>query len=557
MIKIPIRTFSHNIFILLFAVISSLITAQASQGKAARTALVIGNADYKTAPLRNPVNDANDMADTLRLHGFSVIYAENANRSTMRKAVREFEETLSRVRGTGLFYYAGHGVQLHGKNYLVPIGANIEREYEVPDETILAELVIQAMAYAGNNLNIVILDACRNNPYPKSFRSASRGLARMETMGSGMLIAYATSPGSTAFDGDGDNGIYTKYLLKAINTPGMSLEQIFKTVRQNVIEETSKAQTPWEESSLTGDFYFIANDNAAVIVNRSGSSDQMPDHAVKLKELTFWKGISASETRSDYEIYLNTYPDGVFTELARSRIAALQSNEKSSSSGSNIESRSTPTTTKNDLAQQIIGTWKFSYMDHNKTNYLQFTFNNGGKGNAEEEEAEGDWWAEPISWSVENSHITIQNSENAIESYRIEHIDRDSLLLLGMKGSNSGEFLKFAKVQQEQKTDQLPDHPKEFVGNWKETWEDDGETAYQIYTFNSDTTATQKGWQPGENWSEQGNWIVKDGNILLLSGDGFKQEFKIINVTKEYLDMVDLSPGYYGQGSRFRKIEEE
>jgi len=229
--------------------------AIAVKKKEDRVALVIGNSDYKTAPLANPANDASDMANSLRQCGFTVIKYINCPRQQMRSAIREFGEKIKNG-GVGLFYYAGHGLQVNGVNYLVPIDANITVEYEVEDECVKASSVLGAMEYAGNRLNIVILDACRNNPLKRSFRSEATGLARMDAP-AGSLIAYSTSPGSVAADGTGRNGLYTANLMKHMMTPGLSIEEMFKSVRVNVMNDTNKAQVPWESSSMTGDFYFI------------------------------------------------------------------------------------------------------------------------------------------------------------------------------------------------------------------------------------------------------------------------------------------------------------
>ncbi|MDS4070414.1 MAG: caspase family protein [Candidatus Competibacter sp.] len=220
-----------------------------------RTALVIGNGAYQDAPLRNPVNDARDMAAKLREMGFQVIERLDADRQAMRLALREFEQQLRQRRGVGLFYYAGHGVQLKGQNYLIPVGVDIRQEFEVPDEGVDADAVLRAMESAGNGLNIVILDACRNNPFTRGF--GGRGLARMDGP-AGTFIAYATAPGAVSLDGGGGrNSPYTRHLLAAMNTPGLNLEQVFKQVLVAVEQETGGAQIPWVASSLRGDFYFL------------------------------------------------------------------------------------------------------------------------------------------------------------------------------------------------------------------------------------------------------------------------------------------------------------
>ena len=222
-----------------------------------RVALVIGNSNYQVAPLKNPVNDARDIARALGTMGFAVIYKENLTQNDMKRAIRSFGERM-RNGGIGLFFYAGHGVQVKGVNYLVPVDAKVEREEEVEYECVDAGFVLAQMESARNSMNIVILDACRNNPFARGFRSASRGLAQMDAP-SGTLIAYSTAPGSVASDGSASNGLYTQELLKFVQAPNVSIEEVFKRVRISVRELTQGKQTPWESSSLTGDFYFTGS----------------------------------------------------------------------------------------------------------------------------------------------------------------------------------------------------------------------------------------------------------------------------------------------------------
>src|SRR5215510_5516242 len=222
--------------------------------KTKRIALVIGNSDYKTSPLSNPVNDAKDMAQLLRELGFEVIYKQDASQTEMKSAIREFGNNI--VKGdVALFYYAGHGAQVKGENYLIPVNAVITKEEEVEYESVNAGFVLAQMASAQNKLNIVILDACRNNPFARSFRSQASGLAQM-TAPAGTIVAYATEPGSVAADGAGKNGLYTEELLKAMRVPGLKIEELFKQVRIAVRNKSQNKQTPWESSSLEGDFYF-------------------------------------------------------------------------------------------------------------------------------------------------------------------------------------------------------------------------------------------------------------------------------------------------------------
>ncbi len=232
------------------------LTQEENKNQEKRIALVIGNGAYADSPLRNPLNDANDMAAALKKLGFEVTSLTDSNQTTMKRAIRSFGEKLRANDGIGLFYYAGHGVQVKGINYLIPVGAAVNTEEEVEYEGIDVGLVLAQMESAKNKLNIVILDACRNNPFARSYRSSAKGLASIDAP-SGTLLAYSTAPGSVAADGAGRNGLYTQELLKQMQTSGLSIEDVFKRVRVTVLELSQQKQTPWESSSLTGDFYFL------------------------------------------------------------------------------------------------------------------------------------------------------------------------------------------------------------------------------------------------------------------------------------------------------------
>ena len=221
-----------------------------------RIALVIGNGQYKDAALLNPVNDAEAVAKALSRSGFKVMLKKNIGRAEMQVALREFGDAL-RKGGVGLFYFAGHGVQVKGRNFLIPVDADIQREDEVAYNSVDAGQVLDKMEAANNRLNIVILDACRNNPFARSFRSGAAGLAQMDAP-AGTFIAFATAPGAVASDGQGKNGLYTQHLLRAMLRPGAKIEDVFKEVRAGVRRDSSGRQVPWENTSLEGDFVFVA-----------------------------------------------------------------------------------------------------------------------------------------------------------------------------------------------------------------------------------------------------------------------------------------------------------
>jgi hypothetical protein len=219
-------------------------------------ALVIGNSDYTVSTLKNPVNDASGIARALKSLGFDVMLYTNSSQAEMLKSIRSFGEKLAAGKGIGLFYFAGHGIQMNGNNYIIPVDAKIEKEQDVELEAVNLMRVMGELDYAQNETNIVILDACRNNPFARSFRSGgNNGLATVLAP-QGTIIAYATAPGSVASDGSGENGLYTQELLTALKVPGLKIEDMFKRVRSNVYEKSYKQQVPWENSSLFVDFYF-------------------------------------------------------------------------------------------------------------------------------------------------------------------------------------------------------------------------------------------------------------------------------------------------------------
>lgn len=296
-----------------------------------RVALVIGNSAYATSPLVNPVNDARLMASALRDNGFDVIEALDVNQIEMKLAITTFGERLDAAQGNavGLFYYAGHGVQVGGVNYLIPIGAPIEKESHVSIYAVSANDVLATVEYARNNLNIVVLDACRNNPFVRSFRNSARGLAQMNAV-TGTLIAYSTAPGQVALDGDGNNSPYTAALAMAIREPGVPVERVFKNVRDAVLESTHGRQTPWEASSLTGpDFYIVPPAQAAVVTTPPPVVVTPPiDPGISASERaalerTFWESVQDSDDATLFQAYIDQYPNGVFVVIARRRLEAL------------------------------------------------------------------------------------------------------------------------------------------------------------------------------------------------------------------------------------------
>ena len=221
-----------------------------------RVALVIGNSRYAVGPLNNPGNDARAITGLLQSLGFEVLSHVDLDLVGMRRALADFGERMAEG-GVGLFYYSGHGLQVGGKNYLVPLRARLTSERYVAAETVEVDAVLKEMDAARNRLNVVILDACRDNPFARGWRGAARGLAQISGP-PGTFIAYATDPGDVAADGEPDtNGVYTAELLRALPEPGLKIEDSFKRAARGVIERTRGRQRPWISSSFTGDFVFV------------------------------------------------------------------------------------------------------------------------------------------------------------------------------------------------------------------------------------------------------------------------------------------------------------
>lgn len=271
------------IIVLFVAIFFCASTALADTER--RTALVIGNSAYSSSPLKNPINDANDLAANLKKLGFSVMLKTNASHKVMEDAIRDFGDQLKKG-GVGLFFYAGHGVQIGGRNYLLPVGANIQRETDVKFYAVDVEMVLAEMSNAGNNLNIVILDACRDNPFGKSFRSASRGLAIISEAPRGTFITYSTSPGKVAADGSGRNSPYTESMIRHMNQEGLQIEDVFKGVRKDLGRKTGGQQIPWELSSLEGEFYFKPEKGhqTAVKQETEALNDELQAERLKIEE---------------------------------------------------------------------------------------------------------------------------------------------------------------------------------------------------------------------------------------------------------------------------------
>lgn len=298
----------------------ALLAAQAAIASD-RVALLIGNNQYASSPLRNAVNDARDLGAALKELGFKVIVRENATRKDMTDALREFGAALEGA-STALFFYAGHGMQFKDRNYLIPIDAVMASEDDITLFSIEVNLVFDRMERAKTRFNFIILDACRDNPFASSFKLSSTGLAQMSAP-TGTFIAYATAPGATAQDGYERNGIYTKHILRNIKIPNQQVEIMFKRVREAVDIESRKLQTPWDSSSLKGDFTFAEPVRAASAQGAPAQAGPSADIQLQM-EREFWTSVRESKRPDDIQAYLDKYPNGYFVTLARNALAALK-----------------------------------------------------------------------------------------------------------------------------------------------------------------------------------------------------------------------------------------
>jgi uncharacterized caspase-like protein len=277
--------------------------------RAPKLALVFGNGGYADAPLKNPVNDARAIADALVRIGFEVTEKFDATRAEMLAAIRAYTRSLATRKCVGLFYYAGHGVQLAWTNYIVPVDAAIDRLEDVPKQAVAVTTLVGGITKAANPMNVIILDACRDNPFGGEKAARPKGLSQMDAPPS-TLLAYATSPGNVASDGEGTNGLYTEHLLRELTVKEARIEDVFKRVRLGVRRRSNGAQIPWESTSLEEDFYFLPSAEMKKL------SDQEKQRLFK-EELALWRSIEASTEPAPLEDYLRRHPSGNFAELAQ------------------------------------------------------------------------------------------------------------------------------------------------------------------------------------------------------------------------------------------------
>lgn len=295
----------------LMALLVSVLLQLPSQVAAnERIALVVGNGAYESVTrLDNPIADAKLMASVLTTQGFEVQLLIDTNQRELVKAISRFGRSLREAGegATGLFYYAGHGVQSFGTNYLVPVDAALTDAADVGLVAVQAEAVLRQMSSAKNQTNIVILDACRNNPFEVLTDMDDNGLAEMKAP-TGTFLAYATAPGGVALDGVGGNSPFTTALAKHIRKPGMPIERLFKAVRNDVLETTSGQQTPWDTSSLTHDFSFEPAKEIS---------------AEELEAQQLWLSVRLSRDPVQIMLFLRGYPNSAHVGEARALLAEL------------------------------------------------------------------------------------------------------------------------------------------------------------------------------------------------------------------------------------------
>ena len=324
-----LRIFISSV-VLVFVFACAAVAQVSGQTASKRVAFVVGNSAYQGAlpPLENPVNDAEDVAASLEGLGFEVIVATDLTLRAFRASLLDFATAIEGA-DTSLFFYAGHGVQVNEENHLIPVDARIARGRNLTDETITVNRIVGLMNQF-TDTSIVLLDACRDNPLPSDIPIGEqqdgfgRGLARVRADG-GSYIAFATAPGNVAYDGEGRNSPFTTALLKHISTPNIDIRLMMADVRRDVFESTQQRQLPWENNSLIGRFFFDEN-----------STLQRLDSANR-NEVEAWQAIANSNRREDYAAFMRDFPDGTFASVAALKADALgQAEERASEAQSSF-----------------------------------------------------------------------------------------------------------------------------------------------------------------------------------------------------------------------------
>ena len=389
-------------FILVKAIAATVVIVIALPASAQeRIALVIGNSTYETvSALDNPNRDAELIASTLEQIDFQVTLLIDATQVEMKQALSDFGRNL-RSGGpdtTGLFYYAGHGVQSFGNNYLLPVDVALSDAADLDLQGVEAQSVLRQMASARNRTNFVILDACRNNPFEDMAEFDSPGLAEMKAP-TGTFLSYATSPGAVALDGLGQNSPFTTALAREMTRPGLAVEQMFKQVRVSVLEQTNGMQTPWDTSSLTNDFTFV---NAPI---------QDPED---LAARSLWESVQATKDPVQIMLFLRGYPDSAYAEEARALLAAAIESELTNDTAA--VARPAPAAPPAD-EQSMFEAVQANPTVEGYRNYLDAfpsgTFSEFARGEiaALEAQASTDPVGEGVSPATENTEVAMANVE--------------------------------------------------------------------------------------------------------------------------------------------------
>jgi formylglycine-generating enzyme required for sulfatase activity len=343
-----------KIFIAVALCLAAALSLSAQAEK--RIALVIGNGKYQyNTVLKNPPNDAQDMTASLKAKGFAVAGLVNATRAEMEKAIRDFGIALKDPNVVGLFFYSGHGAQAEGQNYILPVDADIQDADELRYKAVDAEAVLAKMRSAGNKLNIVILDACRNNPFPGASKSAERGLAVVKVKVPESIIVYATDPGATAADGEGRNSPFTQAFLAQMEVPGQDIAVMMKRVTSAVRSATNDAQSPWVSSNLSADFAFRPSGAASASPAPASGSVQVPSLTVEKAY-----GSVTIEVRTKGSLYLNGSLMGQLSPGPLARLNGIETGQAS------LEMRYADGKTESrqvDVAQNSVTTVAFTFVE--------------------------------------------------------------------------------------------------------------------------------------------------------------------------------------------------
>jgi hypothetical protein len=296
-----------------------------SQGSEQRVALVIGNSNYQSAPkLANPGNDAQSMAQLLNSAGFEVTQAIDLTRNDMVKAVQDFSARIA-ARGpktVAMIYYAGHGVQLAGENYLLPVDAKISTPADLDGNSLRLVDLMGTLESIPSRMRIVVLDACRNNPFP-GVSDAGRGLAIVDAP-NGSIVGYSTAPGTEAQDGDSNHSPYAQAFLRRAREPNLPIEKLFKRVRLDVNDATDGRQTPWESSSLTSEFYFFGD--TAVAAARTPDRSPIIQTASNLPSRSVRQAydyVLSEASPEYYEEFIRLYPRDPLCDRIRDLLGNL------------------------------------------------------------------------------------------------------------------------------------------------------------------------------------------------------------------------------------------